>query len=152
MTRTKSCGLGLRTGTVNRNFFTPTVSVNDWFRRRFAGSKGSSAGVLVLVSGSTACKVGLVMTETPVLKVFERTAYPARAGFSFWGAWAAGGVGRAHPDGDGWIGSSQPRALTAASRRSPAISTLAGVITIGCSSPILAMLPASPSMSPGSRR
>src|SRR5262245_55299370 len=107
-TRTKSCGLGLRTGTVTRNFFTPTVSVNDWFRRRFVGSKGSSAGVLVSVSGSTACKVGLVMTETPVLKVFEWTAYPARSsGVFFYSAGrAAGGVGRAP---DGWIDSWEMR-------------------------------------------
>ena len=58
-TRTKSCGLGFRTGIVRRSFFTPTVSVNDWSRRRFAGSNGSGAWVLV-ASCSTACKFGFV--------------------------------------------------------------------------------------------
>src|SRR5262245_40224920 len=66
-TRTKSCGPGLRTGTVVKSFSTLTVSVKDWLRRRFAGLKGSSwvvvtAAPWVSPSGSgTACGEGLFM-------------------------------------------------------------------------------------------
>ena len=46
----------------------------------------------------------------------------------------------------------QPSCCTARSRRSPAISSPFGVMTIGCRSPSSAMLAASPSMSPRSLR
>src|SRR5215472_4768271 len=65
-TLTKSGALGLRTGTVVKSFFTPIVSTNDWLRRRFAGSKGSS-GVLVapVVSVSTGCNSLEPISKSP---------------------------------------------------------------------------------------
>src|SRR5258708_1180135 len=68
-TRTKSCGLGLRTGTVVSSFFTPAVSTNDWLSRRLPGSTGAGGAPVELGAGFTVWRAGLVMLHLYLLLV-----------------------------------------------------------------------------------